>query len=172
MILPRHQNIDIPLYIDKLQNILPDGFDVLDRNDQHPDIAAIIKTEKIITTLIMLFILLLAVFNVSGCILMMIIEKREDNSMMKAMGMPLSKRKEVFRITGMLVSSIGIALGTMLGAVFCYLQSRYGFISSGSGFAFSSLPINLEISDIIIVVAASLLISYLMILYSTRFVSK
>lgn len=151
---------------------LPEDFVAMDKSDQHPELNFIIKTEKLMTFFIMLFILLLAVFNVSGCILMMIIEKKNDCSIMKAIGITIGKQKQIFRISGIIISLGGIIVGMVIGIVFVLLQSKYGFIYSGSEFNRQPIPVELRISDILYILLLSCIVSYLLIIYSTRYLKR
>lgn len=151
---------------------LTDDFIAMDKSDQHPELNFIIKTEKLMTFFIMLFILLLAVFNVSGCILMMMIEKKNDCSIMKAIGITIHKQKQIFRISGMIISAGGIIVGVMAGVIFVTLQSKYGFIYSGAEFNRQPIPVELRITDVMYILLLSFTISYLLIIYSTRFLKN
>lgn len=157
---------------DFVERYLSDDFIVLDKSAQHPELNFIIKTEKLMTFFIMLFILLLAVFNVAGCVLMMMIEKRHDFCIMRSIGITTSNQKRVFRISGMIISLGGIIVGTVAGVLFVWLQYKYGLVYSKSGVLRQPIPVDLYASDVLYVILLSVLISYLLILYATSFFKR
>lgn len=158
--------------IQKIRRNISKSFVVLDRNNQHPETAALIKTEKVMTFIIMFFIMLLAIFNVVGCVLMMIIEKKRDNFILMSLGVSLINRMRIFRITGMFISCVGIWSGVLFGVIFSLLQKEYGFISSSNGFMDTALPVDVQVHDIFMILIVSMMISYCMILYASKFLRR
>lgn len=168
VLLQNENNID--KVKSSLQASIGDKYIVKDRGEQRPEITLLIKTEKMMTYVILIFVLMLSIFNVSSCIIMMIIEKKDDILVMRAIGMSNMAIKNVFRISGMIIAGIGNVIGVILGLIFSYLQMKYGFINSGDVMIERALPMNIEPMDIVISIVASLILSYLMLLYSSKYI--
>ncbi|MEG2229046.1 MAG: FtsX-like permease family protein [Odoribacter sp.] len=122
---------------------------------------AMMKSEKLAVFLILLFILLIASFNIIGSISMLILDKKEDLSIYKAMGMTNKNLISIFKTEGNLITLAGATFGLILGTVICLLQEKYGFITLGDGsYIISAYPVKIVINDILLIIATVLLIGY------------
>ena len=165
--------VSVASFISKVKEIYGErGIVCLDRAAQHPDLAYLIRMEKVMTYLILVFILLLAAFNVASSLAMLLLEKQEDTRIFTALGAPPGFTVKVFRRVGLLIALLGSVVGGLLGILICWAQSHWGFIKSGSSDESLALPIDLEIVDLLVIFALVTLISYLISLYPTRFLNK
>ena len=144
----------------------------LDREEQHPDLSYLIRMEKLMTYLIMLFILLLAAFNVASSLAMLLIEKQADTRIFSALGAPPSFTQAVFRRVGLLIALAGTSVGMLMGWGICLVQQHFGLIRSGSGIEAMALPVDVRPLDLLIIFASVTLLSYLISLYPTRFLGR
>lgn len=144
----------------------------LDRAAQHPDLAYLIRMEKVMTYLILVFILLLAAFNVASSLAMLLIEKQEDTRIFTALGAPPGFVARIFRQVGLWISLLGSLVGVSLGVLICLIQQRWGIISSGGSSDPLPLPIDLEFLDLLAIFTLVTVISYLISLYPARFLNK
>lgn len=122
---------------------------------------AMMKSEKLAVFLILLFILLIASFNIIGSISMLILDKKEDLSIYKAMGMTNQNIITVFKTEGNLITLAGAILGLCLGTGICLLQEKFGLITLGDGsYIISAYPVKLIPTDILIIIVTVLFIGY------------
>jgi lipoprotein-releasing system permease protein len=63
--------------------------------------------------------------------MMMALDKKKDISVLSAMGADQRLIRNIFLTEGALIASLGALSGLVLGAVFCFLQMNFGFISMG-----------------------------------------
>lgn len=145
------------------------GVTGLDRAAQHPDLAYLIRMEKLMTYLILVFILLLAAFNVASSLAMLVIEKQEDARIFVALGAPVGFVAKVFRQVGLWIALLGSTVGIIFGVLICLAQQHWGIIRSGGSLDALALPIDLRILDLAVIFTIVTLISYLISLYPTRF---
>ncbi|MBP5742039.1 MAG: ABC transporter permease [Paludibacteraceae bacterium] len=138
---------------ERIENVLGDGFKVKNRYEQQEDYFKIMKVEKWITFLILAFILLIAIFNIIGSLSMLIIDKTDDIRTLRNLGATQGLIKKVFTIEGWMISLLGCVVGIVLGAILCILQEKLGFITvpSGDGMTVMPYPVELQITDILIV---------------------
>lgn len=146
-----------------------DRLTALDREEQHPDLSYLIRMEKVMTYLILLFILLLAAFNVASSLAMLLIEKQDDSRIFTALGAPPSFTQQVFRRVGLLIALTGTSVGMLLGWILCLLQARFGIIRSGSGIEAMALPVDVRPLDMLVIFVSVTALSFLISLYPTRF---
>lgn len=152
-----------------LQRTFGPTVQVLDRSEQHPELSYLIRMEKVMTYLILLFILLLASFNVASSLTMLLIEKRQDYQILYALGATAGQVRRIFASVGLLIALIGSVGGMCIGLILTWLQQQYGLISTGMGLAEQALPVRVDTIDILLTFASVSAISYLISLYPIHF---
>ena len=76
-----------------------------------------LASEKILLSVVMLFILLVAVFNIMSTQIMLVIDKKKTIAILKVLGVPTHKILQIFLLEGLLTTSIGAILGAFFGVV-------------------------------------------------------
>ncbi len=146
--------------IEAIEKQLGEEFEVKSRYDLNPMLYDIIEYEKWGVLFISLLIMLLASFTLIGALSMLIIEKRDDISTLRAMGGSWSFIRRIFFGEGVLISSVGVALGVVIGCTLTLLQKWYGLVRlPAQTFLSDKYPVELLFSDVVIVVVLSLSIS-------------
>lgn len=163
------QGISISDFKRQVQELYGDKLKALDREEQHPDLSYLIRMEKVMTYLILLFILLLAAFNVASSLAMLLIEKEEDSRIFTALGAPPRFTQQVFRRVGLLIALTGTSIGMLLGWGLCLLQAQFGLVRSGSGMDAIALPVDVRPLDMLVIFISVTALSFLISLYPTRF---
>ncbi len=131
-----------------------------------------LKLEKTAMFVILTLIILVAAFNIASALIMMVMEKTRDIAVLKAMGATNSLIRRIFIIKGMIIGIVGTGIGTTLGVVICYILKRYEFIKLPEAYPFSTLPVQLEYSDVILTAVSALVICFLSTLYPSYKASK
>lgn len=146
----------------QIRQTLGDGFAVEDRYEQQSDFFHILRIEKLLTGLLLVFIMLIAVFNIIGSLTMLIIDKQEDIRILSHLGATPSLIRRVFLYEGWLISSLGALLGLVLGLTLCLLQEHLGLLRLGSGteYVLSAYPVSVEVMDVLLVAAIVLGIGF------------
>ena len=75
------------------------------------------KSEKWAVFFILVFILIVASFNVIGSLTMLIIDKKKDIAILKSMGATMQTIKNIFLLQGMLISAYGAIGGIITGLI-------------------------------------------------------
>jgi lipoprotein-releasing system permease protein len=158
--------VDISLEEDNLKvlkNSLGDDFKVLTRYEQNATLYKIMKTEKWVVFALLLFIVLIASFNIIGTLSMMLLEKKKDMFILNSMGAKHSFLLKTFLSEGILLSLLGGCSGLILGVMLCLIQHQWGIIPMpGNTFVIDSYPIEIHFMDVVYVFASLVLISILM----------
>lgn len=145
----------------QLQAQAGNRYRVEDKYELNGAFYAMMKAEKLAVFVILLFILLIASFNIVGSISMLILDKKEDLQTYKALGMTRCRLTTLFRTEGLLIVGGGAALGLLLGVGLCLLQEHFGLITLGSGsYIVEAYPVQLIAGDVLLVLAAVLLIGW------------
>jgi lipoprotein-releasing system permease protein len=135
-----------------LEDVLGDGYRVLDRYEQNRSLYATIRLEKWAIYAIFSLILLVAAFNMIGALSMLVLEKRKDIQVLGAMGAEPRLVREIFLTEGLLLAAIGTAIGMTLALTLCLLQQHYGFVAlEGRTFLIDRYPVDLRFQDFLLV---------------------
>ena len=152
---------------------LPDSYNVKDKYQLNQAFYAMMKSEKLAVFLILLFILLIASFNIVGSISMLILDKKEDLATYKAMGMTDKKLITIFKTEGNLITLTGTLLGLIIGTAICLIQEKFGLITLGDGsYIVNAYPVKLVVGDLIIIIAVVLFIGYIASYFPVRYLIR
>ena len=137
----------------EVKSLLGDGFTVKDQQEQQETLYKIMRSEKWAVYVILTFILILATFNVVGSLSMLMIDKRKDTEILKAIGADNQLIQKVFMNEGLLISVAGGIIGLLLGIVVVLLQQRFGFVKFGSGgnYVVDAYPVMLKLKDVLLI---------------------
>lgn len=149
----------------ELKSILGEDFRILDRYRQQADVFKVVKLEKLISYLFLSFILLIACFNIISSLIMLMIEKQDDAVLLKSLGAEEKTVEKVFVINGILISVTGAIAGLAAGIVAVMLQQQFGLIKLGNAgnFIVDYYPVNLKITDILMVLMTVIAVSFISI---------
>ena len=154
----------------KITKALGDDFRVLDRYEQQADFFRILRIEKLLTILLLVFILLIASFNIIGSLSMLIIDKQEDIRILSHLGADEKTIRRVFLLEGWLISSLGALSGLIIGVLLCFGQQYFGWLKLGTGaeYVISTYPVVVQFIDVLLVAAIVLVLGFLAAYYPAR----
>lgn len=146
-----------------IQSLLGEGFAVLDRYEQQADFFRILRVEKLLTTLLLVFILLIASFNIIGSLSMLIIDKQTDIQTLSHLGANKKMIQRIFLFEGWLISALGAMVGLAIGLIVCLAQEHLGILKLGNGteYVVSAYPVAVQTTDVLIVAAVVLTLGFL-----------
>lgn len=132
-----------------------------------------LKLEKTVMFIILALIVLVAAFNIASTLIMMVMGKTKDIAILKAMGAVDGSIRKIFIFKGLVIGFVGTTLGVCLGFILCKLLEKYKFIElPGDVYYISTLPVRLEVLDVVIIAAAAMMICFIATLYPARKASK
>lgn len=155
--------------------LLGNGFEIKNRYQQHDYLYKTMKSEKYATYLILILILVIASFNIVGSLTMLILDKKEDISILQSMGADRNTIRNIFLFEGWLISFIGAILGTVAGLALCQAQISFGLVKlagASSSFIVDAYPMQIVFSDIVLIVISVSTIGFLAAWYPVRFISR
>lgn len=153
------QNADINKVKKEVKAVIGEDFAVKNQQEQQETLYRIMRSEKWAVYVILTFILILATFNVVGSLSMLMIDKRKDTEILKAMGADNGLIQRIFLNEGLLISVAGGIIGLLLGIVVVLLQQQFGFVKFGTGggnYVVDAYPVLLKIKDVLLIFATIL----------------
>ena len=153
-----------------LSKTLGSGYKILDRYEQQASFFNILRIEKMLTILLLVFILLIASFNIIGSLSMLIIDKREDIQILSHLGADEATIRRVFLLEGWFISSLGALIGLISGVLLCLGQQHFEWLKLGSGaeYVISAYPVQVQVLDIVLVTIIVLALGFVAALYPSR----
>ncbi len=110
-----------------LQEKLGDTYKVQTKEQLNEIFYKVINTENFVSYLIFTLIVIIALFNVIGAIIMMIIDKKENLKTLFSLGTTIKEIKKIFVLQGFLLSLFGMLIGLTLGVILVLSQQQFGF---------------------------------------------
>lgn len=130
---------------------------------------AAIRFEKFIMFIIMLFMFIIASFNLTGNLLKTISQKKRELGLLKALGLNDQYLQKLFLIQALALCTIGIVLGLGLGSLLLLVQQHTGLIKLGMGDgAAMALPVKLLASDYLLIIFVCYALTVLSVLLPLR----
>ena len=124
------------------------------------------ELEKLVQFIVLLLIVTVAAFNIAASLIMVVMEKRKDIAVLKAMGATNRAVAAIFVFKGAMIGITGTLVGVLGGLAGSLLLERYQFIDLPKDvFYVSTVPIHLELGNFVAVASASILICMLATLY-------
>ncbi len=156
-----------------LQEATGNYYRIADKFELNKAFYAMMKSEKLAVFLILLFILLVASFNIVGSISMLILDKKGDLGTYKALGMNTGRMISVFKTEGNLITGLGALLGLIVGVTICLIQEKFGIVTLGDGsYIVEAYPVQLVFKDIVLILATVLFIGYVASYFPVRYLVK
>ena len=157
---------------EQIKSFLGEKYEIKNRQQQNALLYKTLKSEKLWTFIILVFILIIATFNVIGSLTMLIIEKKKDITILHDMGADIQLIRKIFLMEGLLITIIGAALGLILGTFVCWLQVKFSLVRFTEGYVVDAYPIKLEITDFLLISGVVLLIGFFAAWYPVRVFTK
>lgn len=158
----------------EIEKILGSSFHVKNKYQQHDLIYKTMESEKWAAYLILVFILVVASFNILGSLSMLIIDKKDDILIFRSMGASTKTIGQIFLFEGWLISIVGAIIGTLFGLFLCWLQITFEIIPlpNNGSFLITSYPVKIIFTDILLIFAVVLLIGFFASWYPIKFISQ
>jgi len=156
----------------EIRRIIGPQFVVRNKYEQNELLFKTLKSEKLWTFIILLFILIIATFNVIGSLTMLILEKKKDLHILWDLGADRGLIRRIFIYEGLLITLVGVGSGLLLGTLICLGQQHFAWIKFNDSFVVSAYPIKLMLSDYMMVLGCVMLIGTIAAWYPVRVFTK
>ena len=155
--------------ISALKNKLGSDFKIETREQLNAVFYKMLNTENLASYLIFTLILIIALFNVIGAIIMMILDKKENLKTLYNLGATIKDIKRVFILQGFLLSFFGLIVGLSFGIVLVLLQKKYALFMITQHLAY---PVEFTFFNVFSVVVTILVLGYSASLIASSRISR
>lgn len=133
---------------------------------------AALKMEKIVMGLILSLIVMVASLNIVGTLILVVLTRGREISILRAMGASSKQILHVFMLEGVIIGFVGTIVGTILGLTGCYFLDQYQFPLDTDVYYMDTLPVVVEPQTVLTVVITAIAISFLATIYPALVASK
>ena len=153
---------------DEVQTALGFPYYTRDWKEFFPAFFQALKSERVMMFILLAMIMVVAAFSIVSTLVMMIMEKSSDIAILKAMGAEDDSIERIFAIEGTLIGLVGTALGVVAGisvtGQIAWVQRQIEMLTGidtlpASVYQFSTLPAELDVSQIGIAVALAMVLA-------------
>lgn len=148
----------------QLSAIMGPDFIVKNRFEQREAFYKLVKTEKLISYIIILFILVIAIFNTVGTLFMLVMEKEREIKILHSMGFNANNIANIFAWQSLFIACVGGIIGIVLGAVISFVQQTFGLIKISVD-STQAYPIAFAFTDAIIVFTTIFILGLITAIY-------
>ncbi|MCC6749602.1 MAG: ABC transporter permease [Deltaproteobacteria bacterium] len=159
-------NVDsVALLADELRRRLGSGYEVKDWQQLNRNLFSALKLERVVMFAVLTFIVVVAAFAIIITLTMLVLEKRREIAVLKALGAGHRALLRVFVIAGVYIGLIGMAMGVLEGLTMCTYVAYVGLPLDPEVYYISRLPVRMNPWDIGAVAGAAVTLSLLGTLY-------
>ena len=133
----------------QIKNALGDKAIVLSRRELNGTLYKMLNTENLATYLIFTLVLIIALFNVVGAIIMMILDKQLNSKTLFALGVTIKELRRVYFLQGVLVTAIGGVIGVLIGSALIGSQLAFKWLKITPTLAY---PVEYNFVNVLIVI--------------------
>ena len=147
-------------YLSILQRDYP-NLNISDWSSKNSNLYSAMKLEKLLMTFVLSLIIMLSSFNLTGSFIKKVSNKKKELGLLSAIGYSKQDLSQIFLYQGLYIGALGVLIGLLVAGIFIFLQAKFQLISipENVDFLFKYLPVEIKISDFVIIPIFSLTIS-------------
>lgn len=160
---------DIAAIKQSITTVLQNNVILKDRQEQNSTLHRMLNTENLATYLIFTLVLIIALFNVVGAIIMMILDKQQNSKTLYYLGTTIKELRSIYFVQGTLVTSIGGLVGVFIGSLLIWSQLAFGWLKIN---AFLAYPVEYKLLNVAIVLATIIVLGLISAKIASSRISK
>ena len=155
--------------IAKLNSIFKNKITIKNRAQLNESLYKMLNTENIAVYLIFTLVIVVALFNLIGALIMMILDKKGNLKTLFNLGIEIKDLRKIFLLQGTLLSVFGGIIGLVLGIIIVLLQQHYELVMITPTLAY---PVIFSIENVLIVLGTIVTLGFIASLIASSRVSK
>ena len=144
--------------IETINKIFPNQVKVKNRAQLNDALYKMLNTENIVVYLIFTLVIIIALFNLIGAIIMMIIEKKNNLKTLYNLGTEIKYLKNIFLFQGNIISVFGGILGLILGILIVLVQQQFELVMINSNLPY---PVVFEAKNVVLVLFTIIILGFI-----------
>ena len=136
-----------------IKSIFNSNIRIKNRMEQNDSLYKMLNIENLFVYIFVSLIAAIAIFNITGTIIMIIIDKRNNIKTLVSLGLTLKEVRKIFFYNGLIMTSTGLFIGLFFGIIVIFFQQKFGFVPIAPNMPY---PVKLEFMNVVIVLATIL----------------
>ena len=153
----------------RLEEFFGSEVSIKSRRELNSTLYRMLNTENLATYLIFTLVLIIALFNVVGAIIMMILDKQQNTKTLYSLGSTIKELRSIYFIQGVIVTSLGGIIGVILASALIWSQLVFGWLKITPSLAY---PVEFKLMNVLIVLATIIVLGVIASKISSSRVSK
>jgi len=162
-------NISNAEVIDAITKILNNKVAVKTRAQLNATLYKMLNTENIAVYLIFTLVIIIALFNLIGSLIMMVLDKKANLKTLYNLGTEVKDLRKIFLLQGTLLSVFGGAIGLFLGIIIVVIQQQFQLIMITPSLAY---PVEFSLQNVAIVFVTIVALGFIASLIASSRVTK
>jgi len=155
--------------IARVAAVLPDSVSIRGWWEDNGNFFAALKMEKMSLFIVLMLIILIAAINIISSLLMTVMNRRSEIALLLSLGASKYEVKKVFLLLGMIIGSLGIVTGSLLGFLGIWILGSFDIISLPADvYPTSTLPLDLTALDFFSIIIGAFVIVVLSAWYPAK----
>lgn len=142
-----------------VRKIFGDGYLVQNKYEQNKSLYSVMNVERWAIYGIFCLVMIVAAFNMTGALTMLVLEKQKDISVLHALGGSRNFIQKVFLSEGLLLAITGGGIGMLLALLLAWLQTEFHLVPLGGSFLITHFPVQLRLMDFLLIGGTVLVIA-------------
>lgn len=153
----------------RINDALGDSYRTIDWQEANRPLFTALALERRMGLFIIALIIMVAAFNITTTLILVVVERGRDIGILRAMGVSSKSIMGIFMLEGAIIGATGGILGVVLGTVICVLGNRYRLVSLPADvYSISYIPFHSQLRDVALAALVAFLLSLIATIYPAR----
>jgi lipoprotein-releasing system permease protein len=147
-------------------------FRVMDWRELNNNLFTVLEVQQVLVVLVIAIIVVVAAFNVIATLIMIVLEKRREIAILKAMGATDLAVLQIFGVQGAAIGAVGTSIGLAIGAVLCAYLHYFRFPLDPKVYLIDHIPVRTSMTEFTLTVVIALGISVVATLFPSFWAAR
>ncbi|WP_316930421.1 ABC transporter permease [Zhouia amylolytica] len=152
------EGADTAVVSEEIATAFDNQVDVKTRAELNATLYKMLNTENLAIYLIFTLVLIIALFNLVGAIIMMVLDKKSNLKTLYSLGITIKGLRQIYFYQGLIVSAVGGIIGILIGFVLTWTQKTFGWFMITPSLPY---PMDLTVMNFVVVLFTILILGYL-----------
>ena len=152
-----------------IRTALGSAYTTVDWEEANRPLFNALALERRMGAVVIALIILIASLNITATLILVVVDRRRDIGILRALGAKSSSIMIIFMIEGAIIGAVGATGGVMLGIIACLAGNRYQLVSLPADvYSITNVPFHAQTRDVLIAALVAFLLSLAATVYPAR----
>lgn len=152
-----------------IRTALGPAYTTIDWEEANQPLFNALALERRMGAVVIALIILIATFNITATLILVVVDRRRDIGILKALGATSTSIMIIFMIEGAIIGALGSIFGVILGSLACLVGNRYQLVSLPADvYSITNVPFHTQTGDVLLAALAAFLLSLAATIYPAR----